>query len=311
MNDGLEGIMIMGAKQSRDEYSLDDLKLLTTIGAEISLAMENIRLYEKEKKFNSRLVAEINKATRQIQAQNKELKRLDAAKNEFVSIVSHQLRTPLTGIRWFTNLLLGNKKKNLNEEQLDFLSQINTSNRRMIKLVNDLLDVSHIETGYKFKVTKRSFALLPLIEEVLEENILTIRVKELAIDNLIPKNLKVCADRSKIRQVWQNLISNATAYSPSGQSITIDVQTEDGRQIFSIKDEGIGIPKRQQQRIFEKFFRAKNASSQDANGTGLGLYIAKEIIVKHGGEMWFKSVENKGTTFFFSLPEKAGPKKDN
>lgn len=304
MKGRLSGILIFGAKETEDAYRDDDLKVLTTVGMEISLAMENILLYEKEKRFNYKLRAEIAKATRQLQEQNQELQRLDAAKDEFVSIVSHQLRTPLTGIRWFTNLLLGNKKKNLNKEQLDFLEQINTSNKKMIQLVNDLLDVSHIETGYKFKITKEDCLVFPIIQDVLKENIMLIKTKGLKIKNHVPKNLKIKADRVKIRQVWQNLLSNATNYSPRGKEITIAAEKGADGPIFSVKDEGIGIPQKQQNRLFEKFFRAKNAALQDPNGTGLGLYITRGIIHGHGGDIWFKSAESKGTTFFFSIPNK-------
>jgi signal transduction histidine kinase len=304
MKGRLTGILIFGGKETGDGYRDDDLKVLTTVGMEISLAMENILLYEKEKRFNYKLRAEIAKATRQLQEQNQELQRLDAAKDEFVSIVSHQLRTPLTGIRWFTNLLLGNKRKNLNKEQLDFLEQINTSNKKMIQLVNDLLDVSHIETGYKFKITKEDCLVAPIIQDILKENIMLIKTKGLKIKNHIPKNLKIKADRVKIRQVWQNLLSNATNYSPRGKEIAIAVEKGADGPIFSVRDEGIGIPKKQQNRLFEKFFRAKNAALQDPNGTGLGLYITRGIIHGHGGDIWFKSAENKGTTFFFSIPNK-------
>lgn len=301
----LTGILLFGAKESRDAYTINDFKVLTTVSTEISTAMENIRLYETEKKFSSKLIVEINKATKKLQEQNEELRDLDAAKDEFVSIVSHQLRTPLTAIRWFTGLLLGNRRKNLNDEQLDFLEQVSVSNKRMIRLVNDLLDVSHIETGYKFKVVRKRFVLMPVIQEVLKENTPTIKTKNLKIVNLIPKNLKVNADRVKIKQVWQNLVSNAAAYTPKGKKITLAAETGKEGLVFSIKDEGIGVPKSQQSRLFEKFFRAKNASLQDPNGTGLGLYITRGIIHRHGGEIWFKSAENKGTAFFFTLPEKS------
>jgi len=301
----LIGLLLLGAKEARDNYTINDLKVLMTVSTEIGLAMENVLLYQKEKKFNYKLRGEINKATRQLQNQNQELQRLDMAKDEFVSVVSHQLRTPLTGIRWFTGLLLDNKKKNLSAEQLDFLNQIDTSNKKMIQLVNDLLDVSHIETGYKFKIVRKEFPLLPLIQEILKENVLLIKTKELKIINRLPQDLKINADRDKIKQVWQNLISNATAYSPSGKKIILAVKTENQQHIFSVQDEGIGVPKSQQARMFEKFFRAKNANLQNPNGTGLGLYIARGIIHGHGGDIWFKSTEHKGTTFFFSVPGKS------
>ncbi|MCX6797762.1 MAG: HAMP domain-containing sensor histidine kinase, partial [Candidatus Falkowbacteria bacterium] len=245
----------------------------------------------------------IDKATSQLQEQNETLKKLDKIKTEFIGIASHQLRTPLTGIRWFTELLLKDKDKNLNPKQLDFLDQISASNQRMIKLVNDLLDVSHIETGRKFDIVKKSFSLDGVIQEVLKENIFLISTKGLLIKDEIPATLNIFADHDKMKQVWQNLISNATKYSEAKTTIRIfsDIDKVRG-PLFYVQDEGIGIPKDQQAQIFAKFFRASNASLQHSDGTGLGLYIAREIIRAHGGDMWFKSEEKKGSTFYFSLP---------
>ncbi|HNX11205.1 MAG TPA: ATP-binding protein [bacterium] len=229
-------------------------------------------------------------------------KEMEKMKNEFISLVSHQLRTPLTGIRWFTELLLRNKENNLTPQQLDFLNQISGSNQRMIKLVNDILDISHIETGRKFTVTKANFFLSQAIEEVLTENVSLIQTKSLKITNQVPKTLSIFADYVKIKQVLQNLISNATKYTPAGKAITISVSEKNNKDaIIMVKDEGIGIPAYQKERLFEKFFRADNASSQDPNGSGLGLYIARELIRAHGGEMWFETKENQGTTFYFKL----------
>lgn len=229
-------------------------------------------------------------------------KEMEKMKNEFISLVSHQLRTPLTGIRWFTELILRNKENNLNPQQIDFLNQISGSNQRMIKLVNDILDISHIETGRKFEVIKANFLLSQVIDEVLSENVSLIETKKLKIVNQIPKTLSIFADYVKIKQVLQNLISNATKYTPESKSITIAVSEKNNQEaVIMVKDEGIGIPAYQKERLFEKFFRADNASSQDPNGSGLGLYIARELVRAHGGEMWFDTEENKGTTFYFKL----------
>lgn len=305
----LAGLMLFGPKESGDAYNLNDLKVLAAIGAEISISLENALLYQRIKKFNDKLKEEINKATKQLQEQNQELQKLDKAKDEFIGVVSHQLRTPLTGIRWFTELLLRNKEKNITTEQLDWLRQINASNHKMIKLVDDLLDVSHIETGRKFSINKKIFNLNNLIQEVLKENVFLIKMKKLQVINKIPKTLKIAADRDKIKQVWQNLMSNAAKYTLPDKVIKISSQPDVVKGlIFSIQDEGIGIPKNQQVRLFEKFFRASNASLQDPDGTGLGLYIAREIIRAHGGDMWLKSEENKGSIFYFSLPPLAADK---
>ncbi|MEI7620098.1 MAG: ATP-binding protein [Candidatus Falkowbacteria bacterium] len=231
---------------------------------------------------------------------------IEKMKDEFVGLASHQLRTPLTGIKWFSELLLRNKYQNLNKEQLDFLEQIKISNQRMIKLVNELLDISHIETGQKFEIKKADFKVNDLINEVLPENISLIKTKELNIVNEIPDNLLIFADYVKIRQVLSNMISNATKYTPATKTIKISTTTDavKGLVIISVSDEGMGIPAAQKGRLFEKFFRADNARIQEPNGTGLGLYIAREIIRAHGGEMWFESEENKGTVFSFSIPFK-------
>jgi len=231
---------------------------------------------------------------------------IERMKDEFVGLASHQLRTPLTGIRWFSELLLRNKYQNLNEEQLNFLEQIKISNQRMIKLVNELLDISHIETGQKFEIKKVDFKVNDVLQEVLTENISLIKTKALNIVNKIPDNLLIFADYVKIRQVLSNLVSNATKYTPETKDVVIGALPDDGKgfTIISVADQGIGIPAPQQSRLFEKFFRADNARIQEPNGTGLGLYIAREIIRAHGGEMWFESEENKGTVFSFSIPIK-------
>jgi len=231
---------------------------------------------------------------------------IEKMKDEFVGLASHQLRTPLTGIKWFSELLLRNKYNNLNAEQLDFLEQIKISNQRMVKLVNELLDISHIETGQKFEIKKADFKINDVLNEVLTENISLIKTKSLNIINKIPDNLLIFADYVKIRQVLSNLVSNATKYSPAGKDINVSAVPDDdkGFVVISVSDQGMGIPAAQKSRLFEKFFRADNARIQEPNGTGLGLYIARELIRSHGGEMWFESEENVGTTFIFSIPLK-------
>lgn len=233
-------------------------------------------------------------------------KEVERMKNEFIGLASHQLRTPLTGIRWFAELMLRNKEANLTPQQLDFLNQIYLSNQRMIKLVNELLDISHIETGRKFEIVKKDFLIKEAVEEILTENIALIKSKELNIANQLTPDLSVFADYVKIKQVLLNIISNATKYCQDKKTVTIGFteRPEKNDRIYFVKDEGIGVPEAQKDRLFEKFFRADNAVVQDPNGTGLGLYIAREICRAHGGEMWFESTEGQGTTFFFSLPLK-------
>ncbi len=232
-------------------------------------------------------------------------KEMDRMKSEFISITSHQLRTPLTGIKWFTELLLKGKAGVLKTEQKDYITQVSDSNERMIQLVDDLLDVSHIDDVGKFKIllVKQDFS--NIIREIVDQQKMLAKQKNLKI-KLSPSCLKVAmlkVDREKIGQVLQNILNNAIKYSPVGGTITVDFKKENSNYVCSFKDKGVGIPVYQQNRVFEKFFRADNVITV-GSGTGLGLYIARYIVEGHGGKMWFESKENKGTTFYFSLPIK-------
>jgi signal transduction histidine kinase len=226
---------------------------------------------------------------------------IDKMKTEFVSVASHQLKTPLTGIKWMTELLM---RCGLNEEQTEFAQSAHDSTNRMIKLINELLDVSHIETGRKFDVLKERTDIIALLDTILcdlnenanKKNILVAKSKE-----TLPE-LMVDIDISKIRHVITNLIDNAIKYSKQDGSIKVSCARDKSEVVFFVKDNGIGIPQEQQKRLFEKFFRADNAVLSETDGTGLGLYIVKAIVEAHDGKVWFESVENKGTAFYFKLP---------
>lgn len=228
---------------------------------------------------------------------------IDRAKTEFVSVASHQLRTPLTGIKWFTEFLL---KSKINARARDCAKQISISNERMVRLVDDLLNVSRIETGRKFDLIFKNTDIVKVIKSAIEEQKSSARDKiiELACSADSPTKLVLPVDELKIRQVFQNLISNSIKYSKEKTKIIIGCQSKGNQTVFFVKDNGIGIPHHQQSQVFTKFFRAENVFTMHTDGTGLGLYIVKAIIEAHGGKIWFESVENKGTTFFVSLPSK-------
>ncbi len=234
-------------------------------------------------------------------------RQIDQMKSEFVSVASHQLRTPLTGIKWFVELLLGQKAGKLSKKQKDFLQQILISNERMIALVSDLLDVSHIETGKKFNIEKKEINPAEIFQQILTDNIALIQKKRIKIIRCreLIKGFKIFADADKIRQAFQNLLSNAVKYSRDGGRIELNCDRSNKNEtIFSIKDSGFGIPENQQKRVFEKFFRGNNIVTKATDGTGLGLYITRAIVEAHGGKIWFESQENKGTAFHLSIPNK-------
>lgn len=230
---------------------------------------------------------------------------VDRMKTEFVSLASHQLNTPLTGIKWFLELLIKGKAGKLSKQQEEFAQQAASSNDRMIKLVADLLNISHIESGSKFVIEKKLINIITLIKTVIIENLIlakkTNRNLTITLSNNTPKKLMVNIDSLKIIQVLNNLINNAVKYADNNSEIKIDLVNKKNEVVFSVKNKGVGIPLKQQRRIFEKFFRGANIITKEAVGNGLGLYIAKSIIETHGGKMWFESVPNKETTFYFSL----------
>lgn len=228
---------------------------------------------------------------------------IDRIKSEFISVASHQLRTPLTGIKWFIELILKDKRAKPSVTQKDYLHQIYVSNERLIRLVDDLLNVSHIETGKKYSVVLKPENICAVLKEAAGSNVIYAKKKKITIkfSKVCHRPLTLSIDREKIKEVFNNLISNAIKYSKAGGAVEIDRQENKKEVVYSISDRGVGIPVHQQKLIFTKFFRADNVATTET-GTGLGLYIAKAIIEGHDGRIWFESKENKGATFYIALP---------
>jgi len=231
-------------------------------------------------------------------------RQIEKMKSEFVAVASHQLKTPLAGIKWLSELLLGDKVGAPAPSQKKYLNNIHFSNERMLKLVDDLLNVSYIEKGENFIVEKKECDIVKILNDVLSDSHQFALNKKITItlSKDIPTQLGIQIDELKIRQVFNNLIDNAIKYSKADGTVEIGYEKNDHEVIFAIKDQGIGIPLEQQNRMFEKFFRASNVTIHDTDGTGLGIYIVRAIVEAHGGKIWFKSNENVGSTFYFSLP---------
>lgn len=229
---------------------------------------------------------------------------IDRAKTEFVSLASHQLRTPLTAMRWYIELLLKGSMGPLTPEQKASLQEVLASNLNMIELVGALLSVARIEVG-TLTVAPALSNIEQLASSVVSELKPEITEKQLHFteeyDTHIPPML---LDPDLTRIIFQNLLTNAVKYTPVGGSVSLKIRRKGHSVHIEIADTGYGIPKQQQKQLFTKLFRADNVRQKDTNGTGLGLYIVKSIVENSKGKIWFKSEENVGTTFYVQLPLK-------
>lgn len=229
---------------------------------------------------------------------------IERMKTEFVSIAAHQLRTPLSAVKWILRMILDGDLGKVPKSQAEFLEKTYQSNERMIKLVNDLLNVTRIEEG-RFLHSIKPVDILQVIEKAITPLREIAKRKGLKFEYRAPKSrvFKINANAEKIGLAVQNLVDNAVCYTKKGSiKVAVELQKNKNYFLFSVADTGIGIPKSQQKRVFNRFFRSSTAVKTETEGTGLGLFIVKNIIEAHGGRIWFESQENKGTTFFFILP---------
>ncbi|MFZ2594083.1 MAG: ATP-binding protein [Minisyncoccia bacterium] len=239
-------------------------------------------------------------------------KEIDRAKTEFVSLASHQLKTPLTSINWYAEMLLDGDVGALNADQKKYIQEMYDSNQRMVDLVNSLLNVSRIELG-TFSVEPVPTDIVEMARSVINEQMPTITQRKQKLTTHFGDNIPMIpADTKLLRMVLQNLLSNAIKYTPEGGAVEFEVVLGLRKNTIAIRvtDTGCGIPENQKDRIFSKLFRADNVRSQNVDGTGLGLYIVKSIIEHSHGTVSFISEEGKGTSFFVTLPLDGMEKKD-
>jgi len=235
-----------------------------------------------------------------------EEKNLDKAKNSFISIASHQLRTPLTSLRWISELFLFGDVGKLTGKQLEFMEDMHKGSIHLLELIGALLTISRLEAG-RATIDPVPTDIADITKEVIKQLKPQISSKQLIIQFKPEENFpKINVAAEFLRQTVLNLISNAINYTPNGGRIDISFKKElfDKKEyaLFSIKDTGIGIPQKDQKRIFEKFYRADNAVAVIPSGSGLGLNLVQSIVAMWDGKIWFESVEGKGTTFFFTIP---------
>lgn len=230
---------------------------------------------------------------------------VDRMKSEFISLASHQLRTPLSAIKTYTHMLHDGYMGELNSAQKSSLNTIIGASNRMNELISTLLNITRMESG-TIAVTPKVIKLEAVVEEVVKELSLMAGSKAIALKvDLRPKTgITLTTDSLILKEVLSNLVSNAIKYTPEKGKVDIKLRLQRGNAVVEVKDSGWGIPKFSQDQIFSKFFRAHNIVKRETTGTGLGLYLVKGLVDALGGTIWFKSQEGKGTSFFVSLPQK-------
>ncbi len=287
----------------------NEIKLVKEMALDIGYAMEfldaQIHRQEIESKLQQNMVEvarknrELRRTNSALNNANVELRHFDKAKTEFVSVASHEIRTPLASILGFTETLLASDLNISEQEQKEYLGIIESEARRLSRLVNDILDISRMETG-RLELKKEKFSIFDLVKTVIRTSAIP---ENLSIEYDVSNEFDatIFGDRERLGQVLRNIIDNAVRFSKPDTSITINIFKSGDFTIVGVKDTGPGLPPEEQKKIFEKFYRVRGETSR-SKGSGLGLAIAKEIIHAHNGDIWVESEPGKGATFFISIP---------
>ncbi|MBU4432573.1 GAF domain-containing sensor histidine kinase, partial [Patescibacteria group bacterium] len=297
------GIIALSAKESGDLYDNEDIYVLKVIGAQVAISLENALLYQETLNFNDKLKREVAKQTRELIEANEKLRQLDQAKSEFISIASHQLRTPLSIIKGYISMILEGNFGVLTPGEKDSLEKVYKSNERIIDLVENLLNVSRIESG-RLQFTFEEKQLQDLVASVYDELSINAKEKKLKFEFIksVAKLPLVNLDETKMRQVIMNLIDNSIKYTSSGK-VVVSLKKQKDNILFCVSDSGVGIKSDDLPNLFKKFSRGSGSSLINANGTGLGLFVAKKMIEAHRGRIWAESAgKGVGSRFYFEVP---------
>ena len=298
--DGTIGIFFVG-HQSDAKINESDEELVSILANQIGQSIENAELFEQVYRSRQDLESKIQDRTKELAHALEELKKISKAKTDFVSAVSHELRTPLTSIKGYASILITGKIGALPPEVKERLEKINKHSDNLVKLINDLLDISRIESGrVEMNFTKHNIA--SIVENIRDLLMPQVSKKNIQLKINIPKLPDIPVDNSQIERVFINLLSNAIKFTPENGTIMIDAELKDQSVLFKISDNGIGIKEEEIPKLFQEFYRIDNEINQNVKGTGLGLVLVKNIIEAHQGKIWLTSKTGSGTTFYFTLP---------
>jgi PAS domain S-box-containing protein len=303
---------ILGAHSAKQRaFTADDAHFLQAIANMLAATLDRRQAEAEVRRLNADLerrvaerTAELGVLNRELAARNQEVERADRSKSQFLASVSHELRTPLNAIIGFSDLLARGKAGTLNEKQSRFVGHVRVAARHLLQLINDVLDLSKVEAG-RIDLIPEVFQAADALDEVLAIiNPLAIS-KSIEIENRVPRDGLVRADRVRLKQILFNLLSNAVKFTPEHGRVWIEMAKDGDHVRIAVSDTGIGISPEEQEAVFEEFHQASPASDAVKEGTGLGLAITKKLVELHGGKIWLASEPGGGTRFSFTLPAKA------
>ena len=304
-NHEIIGFFVLGKQKYNNPYSVEQLKKLEELGQYLSLSLTVIY-------YNKFLQDEIKNKTKLLDTKNKKLKKsyeklkeLDKERDEFLAVASHELRTPITIIKGYTSLFIEESFGEVNKEQKNYLKKIFSGSEQLLLLVNNMLDIQKLKAK-KMVFNIKTIDNQEIVTEMIENFKHMYQKKNINLDFKVKKNTKVNADPNKLKQVFNNLLSNAYKFTPEKGKVKVEVKKyKEDEQFFEfiVTDNGIGIPDKLKNKIFEKFYQIDSYLSRDVEGTGLGLPIVKSIIEEMKGEIWVESKLKTGTSFHFILPE--------
>ncbi len=302
-NEGDKGFFLVATQAPDVPISEGDEELITILTNQIGQALENARLFEKTWRSQQELGKKVEERTLELKLALSEVNAASQRKTDFISAVSHELRTPLTSIKGYASILLAGKLSPLPKEVQERVEKINRHSDELTHLVNDLLDISRIESG---KVTMRLEPqdLNKISAEIADMFSVQFKEKKLHFSaNIKNDSQTVLADLSQLKRVLINLVGNALKFTPENGKISIASSSVDSHIQIDVADNGCGIPVEAKEKIFEEFYRVDNEINEQVRGTGLGLSLVKNIIEAHNGKIWVTSKVGLGSTFSFTLPK--------
>ncbi|MBF0490452.1 MAG: hypothetical protein HQL15_07515 [Candidatus Omnitrophica bacterium] len=298
------GFLFVGNRTDAPAVTLGDEEIITILAGQIGQSLENAQLFDKVFRSSQELEVKVIERTKELATALKQVEIINRKKTEFLSAVSHELRTPLTSIKGYASLLITGKIGDIPDAVKERLKKINTHSDSLVHFINNLLDITRIESG-KVEMAFKPYPTKNLVDTITDLLTPQVTAKDIQLTTVISTEVPdLYVDPSQVERILINLLSNAIKFTPKGGSILLSAAPflEHGFVKFDVTDSGIGIPPSDVEKLFTEFFRVDNEINQNVKGTGLGLVLAKDIVLAHHGKIWVTSVPGHGTTFSFTLP---------